>query len=280
MHGTIKKMPMAEHHAGPGIGRSGLALIAESPAKYQFARNTIPPRRPHFELGTAAHAAILEPETFWDQVAVPPASVLGKNGVRSTNAYRQWAAEQGDRAIITAADYDAVRNMTDAVMAHPDRKFIQRLLSRGVSEISVFWNETVDIDGEPAEVLLKCRPDYLPGGCLVTDLKTSSKPIGPDDFAREAARHKYHWSAYLTLRGLSIVTGFTHTRYYFVVVSTVPPHDVALYWLSWDDTPAEMRTAEAQVRAAIKTYARCLKEDRWPGTVEPQPLIFPKWALR
>lgn len=64
--GVYDGIPNAEYHSGPGISKSGLDLIHRSPLHYHAvvtAENDRVPT-PAQELGTAAHALILEPEVF------------------------------------------------------------------------------------------------------------------------------------------------------------------------------------------------------------------------
>lgn len=64
--GVYEGISNAEYHGGPGISKSGLDLIHRSPMHYHAvvtADNDHTPT-PAQELGTAAHALILEPEVF------------------------------------------------------------------------------------------------------------------------------------------------------------------------------------------------------------------------
>lgn len=66
--GVYEGIPNAEYHSGPGISKSGLDLIHRSPMHYHAvvtAENDRVPT-PAQELGTAAHALILEPDVFTD----------------------------------------------------------------------------------------------------------------------------------------------------------------------------------------------------------------------
>ena len=64
--GVYKDISNAEYHSGPGISKSGLDLIHRSPLHFHAvvtAENDRVPT-PAQELGTAAHALILEPDVF------------------------------------------------------------------------------------------------------------------------------------------------------------------------------------------------------------------------
>lgn len=64
--GVYEGIPNAEYHSGPGISKSGLDLVHRSPMHYHAvvtAANDHTPTAAQ-ELGTAAHALILEPDVF------------------------------------------------------------------------------------------------------------------------------------------------------------------------------------------------------------------------
>lgn len=66
--GVYEGIPNAEYHSGPGISKSGLDLIHRSPLHYHAVVTAENDRVPTAaqELGTAAHALILEPDVFTD----------------------------------------------------------------------------------------------------------------------------------------------------------------------------------------------------------------------
>lgn len=64
--GIYDNIPNADYHSGPGISKSGLDLIAKSPAHYFHAINAANDNEPTDAqaFGTAFHALLLEPEEF------------------------------------------------------------------------------------------------------------------------------------------------------------------------------------------------------------------------
>lgn len=66
--GVYEGIPNAEYHCGPGISKSGLDLVHRSPLHYHAVVTAANDRTPTAaqELGTAAHALILEPDVFTD----------------------------------------------------------------------------------------------------------------------------------------------------------------------------------------------------------------------
>ena len=86
----IERMTNHEYHAAPGISKSGLALIMRSPAHFMFQEKRASSRA--FVIGSAAHAAILEPELFAAQYML-----LREVTDRRASAYKQAAAVHGEK---------------------------------------------------------------------------------------------------------------------------------------------------------------------------------------
>ena len=207
-------------------------------------------RKTMFDLGTAAHTAILEPEKFETEIAVCPDELLGKNGAKSTKAYKEWvAAQPADMALLTVAERDRVLRMRNSVHSNPAHSKARDLLTGGAAEVSCFWNEIfkgdengpgnrISPDGvthfmnDPTDchtLMMKCRPDYVPTEMIMVDLKTTATAIDQESFEKQAYNLHYHWSAAMTLRGVTLATGKQRSIYIFVVVEVNPPHEVAVF---------------------------------------------------
>lgn len=64
--GVYGDLSNAEYHGGPGISKSGLDLMDKAPATYRYVTDNPKDREetPAMRIGTAVHAAILEPDMF------------------------------------------------------------------------------------------------------------------------------------------------------------------------------------------------------------------------
>jgi hypothetical protein len=250
-----------------------------------------------FDLGTAAHTAILEPDKWEDAVEICDDALLGKGGAKSTNAYKEWlsAVRAAGKTPLTQAEAARIRACRDAVHANMGHSQARKLLTGGVAEASAFWLEyfgtepaAVDDSGYPAlplrfdaednhAMLMKCRPDYLPGGGMVVDLKTTDRLLTADGFERTANNLFYHWSAALTLRGMHKATGLPHNLYFFVVVEVNPPHEVAVFRADRDF----LALGNAEVYPMLQRLAWCDYKRVWPGIPDRvQPVSAPGYKLR
>jgi hypothetical protein len=200
-------------------------------------------------------------------VAVIPEEVLGKNGARSTSAFKEWVAAHPGKTHLLRSQVDQVAGMWEVAFKKVQ---FQKYLAWGRPEVSAFWPEI--FDGH--EITLKCRPDFLPGKNIVVDLKTTSLPI--NQFPRQAANLKYHWSGWLTCRGLTSLTGQLHTEYLFAVIETTPPHDCQIFRM-----PAILfELAEQELLPLLTQLSDCDRAGVWPGSPdEVADLIYPLWAM-
>jgi hypothetical protein len=207
---------------------------------------------------------VLEPELAERKLFTPPDGVLGKNGSKATNAYKEWVAAQDAGAIILSReDFEAAHYMRDAILAHPAAS---ELLQGGNPEVSMFWT-----DGN--EIRRKCRPDYLNGHYI--DIKTA-RSAKPEVFGKQAFDLKYHWSAAWTIDiGSGLGAGID--KYYFVVVEKETPWAVSVF-----ETPQNLiDLAREEIAPIYAMYRACTEYGTWPGYGDDvQQLEFPRWAFK
>lgn len=123
------------------------------------------------------------------------ADILRANGKPVTlwsDYMAEWNANNGHRTILTHEQFEQLRNMRDAVMAHPAASRL--LAGRGEAELSAYWMQKV-IDPKTGDVigeqLCRCRPDYWRVDGYVADLK-STEDASEEEFARSIAKWAYH----------------------------------------------------------------------------------------
>lgn len=241
-----------------------------SPLHYVVERQAPEVKKPHFDLGDLSHTMILEPDLVNDIAVVPPDDVLSKSGSRAGNKYKDWAAEQGDKLLVTKKQWYDARRIASSVLDNPEHIEAKLLLTSGRSEVSFFYTDVT------RNIRIKVRPDHLPGADIVADLKTA-RTAEPYHFGVDSFKLKYHWSASLTMKIMGEVTGRTFQDYRLIAVESDPPHDVTIHKVTAD----QLLSTSPEIEKALDTYARCYNENEWPG-YEPgtQDLIWPAWAWR
>lgn len=266
-----------DYHAGPGVSKTGLWTIAtKTPAHYRFGERK---DSAAFDLGTAAHLALLQPAEFEGQVVSGPED---RRGNKWKDAELQVAAQGG--ILLTAGDYDKALRIRDS----GERNAALRDLRRG----ALIEASGYAIDHETG-MLCRCRPDaYSPQADAILDLKTTTDG-GREAFSRAAANYGYHMQEAFytdTWRAAGLFQQTATKRFVgrvdafiFVVIEKTAPFLVSCYELS----PAAVDEGREQYRRALRTYAACAAlenvggdpADAWPGYPEdPEPLDIPSWA--
>jgi len=107
------------HSAVSAISNSMLAMINRSVSAYQWMQGA-PVNKDKlkaFELGTALHAAVLEPKRFRDEyVLMPPFNMRTNKGKQDS---LDFAKANSDRFIISDSDARHIQLMRDSIMADP-----------------------------------------------------------------------------------------------------------------------------------------------------------------
>lgn len=252
------------YHAAPGISKSGLDLIAKSPYYYRH--------RPPQELtkamliGSAFHAATLEPITFPELFGVAPEVNARTNAGKAE--LELFASANEGKTIISREDAEHVSAMAKAVRKH---SLASSLLSEGQPETSIFH-----ID-EPTGELVKVRPDWMVEDLLI-DLK-STEDATPEAFSKAMWNYRYFVQAAFYLDVANAALGFKRfNSFCFVVCEKKPPYQVAVY-------VADQETIDIGrmvYRADLEKYHQCRVTDSWPGINDGriQEIGLPGWAER
>lgn len=266
-------LPADAYHAGPcdgpSIGSSGLrTILNECPAKYWY-ESELNPQRPkvekkEFDFGRAAHTWLLEGDKFLATIHVMTPG-LNMN-TKEAKAEKAEAAGAG-LTIVSADDFENIKGMRDALASH---EWAGAAFKAGRVEPSLIWR-----DAETG-VWLRCRPDFLPNAlAYIPDYKTAAS-ARPARFIRAAYDFGYHMQAAHEMDGIEAVMGERPKSFFFVVQEKKAPWLISVVAL---DAEA-IAWGRIQNRAAVDLYARCLKENRWPGYAEEVvEMPLPAYAL-
>lgn len=255
-----------DYHKGAGVSKSDLDHIHRSPAHYMAAKCLPHLSTPAMELGTAVHAAVLEPDKFETEFAAAPDCDRRTKDGKAQYASFEQSLIGTNKKIVSAGDYDTARRIRDAVYSH---RMAANMLKDGRAEQSVYWNE--ELDGE--KVLCKCRPDYLRSDGIVVDLKTTEDARG-DKFMRSCMAYRYYVQNAWYERGVSMALGDAPCEFIFMAVEKNPPYGIGLFTLPDDLVDLGVYSAQLDLRSLVS----CRKADHWPCYAEEvQVLETPKW---
>lgn len=259
-----KLMSNADYHAHEAIGSTTLKKIASKSVLHAMSEEFN--QTPAMVLGSAVHAAILEPETFNSEYAVAP-----KVDRRTKIGKETWAAfvlASEGKTVLTEEQNENVSGIKSSILSH---SIANSMITGGEAEYSYF--SRCPITG----LELKCRPDYVKSGALI-DLKTCAD-ASTDGFTRACINLGYAIQAAFYLDVYNAATGENLEDFYFLAVETSKPYAVNtfkmgeveiklgrhLYTQALSDL-AEFRKDTTRIREF--GYANIIKE-----------IQFPLWAL-
>ncbi len=213
-----------------------------------------------FDIGTAFHSAVLEPEKFKSEVVCLKNSMFpnpnkvnqdGSVSMMDTNnrEYNKNFREMNSgKLILNEAQYNSIISMREAVMQFPEAKGLLDLNNAYVENCfyaRVIFDRSGKFDRIEAcgndelpgkfDVLIKTRPDYVHKNRFYDlDLK-STQSVDPEVFAKDAAEYEYDIQAAM---GLDIITcnlGEAYETFLFLAVEKQSPYNVLLFDLNNQD---------------------------------------------
>jgi exodeoxyribonuclease VIII len=259
MEGFIEDVPNETYHSSKGVSKSGLDKIARSPAYYKGSKQK-PATRP-MEIGTAIHAAILEPVRFRKEY------VVTESVVRTSKEYKEAKAIHGSELTLTATEGAKVQGMQDSVTANYSA--MQYLLADGRAELSAFC-----VDPETG-INIRARFDWLTDSGISVDVK-KTQDVRADKFAKSVNEYRYHVQEAMYSFIYKQITGDDLQAFYFLAVEEEAPHSNQMFLL--DDTSREI--GAFYFRRDLRIYAECINSDKWPQPDNGDGVIeLPNWAI-
>jgi len=268
---VAENLPEETYHADlNSVGAGGLREVARSPLHHWwFSRRPErqrPEPTPSQRLGTAIHAAVLEPERFAVRFAVAPdVDRRYKDGKTVYQEFLDGLAP--DAEIISASDHATATAIAARIR---ESKLGQMFLADDPrTELSVYWTDRA------TGVRCRIRPDLVPSNQpVLVDLK-SCTDAQESKFRTSAWNYRYDITAALYVDGWKAATGEVRD-YVFAAFEKDEPY--AHSWFYADDELLE--AGRVEYRRLLKIYAKCLETDNWPGYYDQlQPLSLPAWAM-
>ncbi|EGZ4003183.1 exonuclease VIII, partial [Salmonella enterica subsp. enterica serovar Cerro] len=153
--GIYYDIPNEAYHAGPGVSKSQLDDIADTPAIYLWRKNAPvdTEKTKTLDTGTAFHCRILEPEEFSKRFIIAPEfNRRTSAGKEEEKTFLEECARTG-RTVFTAEEGRKIELMYQSVMALPLGQWLVE--SAGYAESSVYWEDP------ETGILCRCRPDKI-----------------------------------------------------------------------------------------------------------------------
>lgn len=243
---TVITNSNSDYHASEGVSKSGLfTLYSKTPYHYKFGK---PKSSPTFDLGSAVHCAILEPEKFELEYYRGPDDRRG-NKWKEALDYATFA----NMICLTSSDFDDALIIRDTAMTSEALQIM--LEGEGVNETSAY---AVD---EETGVTVRCRVDrYNRDNKLILDVKTAAN-ASAYGFQKAVADYGYHMQDALYTDVWAKAGGGDVEGFVFVVIEKSEPPMVSVIELD----AAAVAEGHAIYRKALSKYAECAAADVWPG---------------
>jgi hypothetical protein len=261
--GITLGLPFEEYLKLPGISTSALKWMMRSPLAFKWAQDhPDTSTTPSKSLGTAAHAAILEPHRLKTDF------VLWDGGDRRGKAWTEFKESNAGRQILTVSEFEDVKAMHSAVRGFPPAS---RYLENGVAEVTLQW-----IDPATGRAM-KGRVDWvtvIDGQIVLVDLKTT-RDASPRKFGADAYRLGYHLQFAIYTDGWFHLTRET-PRFVVIAAENNAPFEPAVF----DVTEDILAQGHEEYMGLLATLKECEQTNAWPPRCqEEQPLTLPAWAL-
>jgi exodeoxyribonuclease VIII len=247
----------SDYHARPEISSSDVKAVALKSLLHW--KNKIYKPSVAFDLGSATHAMLLEPEK--DLVIRGPEDRRG-------NKWKELklAADLDGKTLLTESDFDLAQAMAAAVFAHP---------------VATMWLQVYDLvaegsffaDDPQTGVKLKCRPDgFLPELGIMFDIKTT-QDASPDGFPRDLRKYGYDLQASFYRRVMKL-HGAGDLAFYFICVEKDAPHAVCVHAL----TDEYLAAADLKVTDTLHKIANAEAANDYPtGWPLCNVIDLPRW---
>src|SRR5437016_4179226 len=135
----ISGLPAVEYHAMRALSASGAWLLAqECPAKFLWRSPWnplyVPEAKTDFDIGVAAHLAVLEPERQADNIVL-----IEAGDYRTTKARDARDAARGAGKVpLLPYQFDIVRAIAGSIRAHP---IASESFRGGEAEVTLIWQD-------------------------------------------------------------------------------------------------------------------------------------------
>jgi hypothetical protein len=284
--GFFKDVDNDSYHAGPGVSSSILRAGTDTDAHMRAQMDQPPKITNPMELGSAIHAAILEPDVFFEKYI----QLSKENSDFRLKASKEAKDEaiKANKIPLRFDDYETVKICVDRVWAS---QTANKLLSGHLKELAGYANEDIEIEIEENNekkteiipLLRKYKTDcYAKKIGALVDIKSCDtasyylfrKRYEDNGNHQQAAYHvDVHNDCVAKLFEHMTTEEMTASEFQYVdsfiniALETSAPYGVAIFGLGGDD----LEIGRKEINPIKKRFAKCLKTGIWeayPDTVQ------------
>lgn len=274
IEGEYVGIPESEYRKSEGVSQSELKEFGNAASPLHYRSQKPKEATSDMEFGSVCHFAILQPELLSSSIYLRPETYPAKD--KKTGAVEQkdwhgasdwckdWIENHSDKPVLKTQDLERVQKIARRIHYIPE---VASALKNGQKEVC-----HVKRDMETG-LLLKCRVDLQAvdkeGKIWLFDFKKVQSGCATErEFGKACMDYGYFIQAsyYLNITGAD--------RFVFVPFDDDEPFDARLF----EPGPDELNYGYRKWRSLLDAYAKCKKEDLWPGYPSGiKTLNGPKW---
>lgn len=248
------------------LSYSRLKLLSQSSGKYykRYIQRLKTEQTEASALGVAAHALLLEPQTFEDKYLVMPKPDRRTTVGKTAYAAATLQAQEENKIILFDKQLETCLAICRSVQRHPHAS---RYLNTSLRELELNWTDP--ITQLPAKAYLDAYHEELEA---IVDVKLLTGKFNPYKFAYKAKEECYHVQAGFYKNGC-VLNKLKVKEVVYILVSAADPDDVAV-------CRADAEFVErGQVRAeslAVELVSR-IRDNDWESYRNVIPLGYVPW---
>ncbi len=277
LNGKVIKDGMEEYLSKKRISSGCLKAALKTPLSfmYEYERTFEKKNVPHFELGTYAHMAFLEPERFEKVAPAPSVNLSTKEGMltmidfyRTLEGKRKYTFNgkmqdlkkrlekykaRCTHQVIDPEHFEIIRALKNNYYWYGGG--IIPMLLKGATAETSFYGKDPETGLE-----LKVRPDFFNiseniGVNAVISFKTTrADSIGK--FSYDCAKHMYELTEGMYQEVMSNVTGRKFNVTIMIMLQTIPPYQPAvLFW-----SPEDIQLGKYKYHQALSIVRECFEK--------------------
>ena len=256
-----------DYFSRPEMSQSRLKDFAVSPAYYQLRLKQPQEQTEAMAIGSAVHAALLEPEVFKKNYVC----INGVYDKRTKAGKENWALfceENEGKEILSEREYDQIIRMRDSVFEHPKANDV---LSFDIeAEKEIFF----ELEGVPCKAKLDA---IVPQINTVIDFKTARSSTA-ESFKRDAINMHYDLQAYWYYEAYKSLYGSYPDFYAFIVVSKEEPYPVGVFQVDGEF----LDRGRYYALKYLRKFKECSERNVWPKNESEEviEITTPEWAMR
>lgn len=251
----------ADYFQNPAISGSDISGITTPVEFYQKKHINKPVKKDYFDIGTAAHAYILEPIWFRDNILVfddfPEPGKINKDGTvskagKNGAAFTEFVNLHPRKIVFEKQIYRDVVSYAESLKQIPGfDDFIS--MKTGISEKEFYTKDETGLS-------IKLKPDYIKPSKFICDLKFMND-ISDFGIAKSFRDYDYDLRAAFYIDFYAKATSTEPVDFVYIIVKKC--ENPTARFLYFDNNSITINGGRAKYRCRLDSIARCYNINSW-----------------